>query len=262
MENDHQTEEKYKSEFNINKLKCFGLSEKKVKTNDDINVIDDNKTANPPQHNLKDFISNLNRFNFSSAFDHKGAKSFLKSKGKALKEICINENISDEEEQNKKKEEKKKHKISSSKYITKQLKKDMISYKTKIKSTNNLQIFQNQIYDDHSKEKKKSKKKKFKKVVSSKENNYTHINTFLKKDFKNISKTPSKFQSQIELKMFNDKSLNKLKPIRGKSINDNLGDNKVGTFTNNNNDDFPFLKSDTFKTDSTLLNIVSEIQNL
>lgn len=261
MENDNKAN-KYKSEFNINKLKCFGLSEKKVKTNDDINVIDDNKTANPPQHNLKDFISNLNRFNFSSAFDHKGAKSFLKSKGKALKEICIDENISDEEEQNKKKEEKKNHKISSSKYITKQLKKDMISYKTKIKSTNNLHLFQNQIYDDHSKEKKKSKKKKFKKVVSSKENNYTHINTFLKKDFKNISKTPSKFQSQIELKMFNDKSLNKLKPIRGKSINDNLGDNKVGTFTNNNNDDFPFLKSDTFKTDSTLLNIVSEIQNL
>ena len=89
-----------------------------------------------------------------------------------------------------------------------------------------------------------------------------HINTFLKKDFKNISKTPLKFQSQIELKMFNDKSLNKLKPIRGKSINDNLEDNRVDTFTNNHNEYFPFLKSDTSKTDSTLFNIVSEIKNL
>ena len=99
-------------------------------------------------------------------------------------------------------------------------------------------------------------------MVSSKENDYIHINTFLKKDFKNISKTPLKFQSQIELKMFNDKSLNKLKPIRGKSINDNLEDNRVDTFTNNHNEYFPFLKSDTSKTDSTLFNIVSEIKNL
>ena len=126
----------------------------------------------------------------------------------------------------------------------------------------NIHLLHNHIYDDHSKEKKKSKKSKFKKVVSSKENDYIHINTFLKKDFKNISKTPLKFQSQIELKMFNDKSLNKLKPIRGKNNNDNLGDNKVDTFLNNHYDNSPFLKSDTSNTDSTLLNIVSEIQNL
>ena len=138
----------------------------------------------------------------------------------------------------------------------------MISYKTKIKSTKNLHLLHNHTYADHSKEKKKSKKNKFKKVVSSKENDYIHINTFLKKDFKNISKTPLKFQSQIELKMFNDKSLNKLKPIRGKSINDNLEDNRVDTFTINHNEYFPFLKSDTSKTDSTLFNIVSEIKNL
>jgi uncharacterized protein YifE (UPF0438 family) len=265
MENDNKTEEIYDFEYKNDKLKCFELNEKKIKTNEDIKAINDNKTANPPQNNLKDFISNLNRFNFSSAFDHKGAKSFLKSKGKALKEICIDDNLSDKE-QEQKKEEKEKHKIASckgfNKYITKQLKKEMISYKTKIKSTKNLHLLHNHTYADHSKEKKKSKKNKFKKVVSSKENDYIHINTFLKKDFKNISKTPLKFQSQIELKMFNDKSLNKLKPIRGKSINDNLEDNRVDTFTINHNEYFPFLKSDTSKTDSTLFNIVSEIKNL
>ena len=244
----------------------MGLVKKKLKTNEDIKTVEDNKTANPPQYNLKDFISNLNRFNFSSAFDQKGAKSFLKSKGRALKEICIDDNLLDEEQQNRKTEEKKRHKIASckgfDKYITKQLKKEMISYKTKIRSTKNLNLLDNHIYDNHSKEKKRSKKNKFKKVVSSKENDYIHINTFLKKDLKNKSKTPLKFQSQIELKMFNDKSLNKLEPIRGKSTIDKIRDKKLGTFTDNLNENFPFLKSDTSKTDSTLLNIVSEINNL
>jgi hypothetical protein len=172
MENDNKTEVNNKFEYKNKKLKFFGQSEKKFITKEDINVIADNKTADPHQYNLKDFISNLNRFNFSSAFDHKGAKSFLKSKGRALKEICIDECLSDEEEQNKKKGEKKKHKIASckgfNKNITKQLKKDLISYKTNIKSMKDLHLLHNQIYDDHSKDKKKSKKSKFKKVVSSK----------------------------------------------------------------------------------------------
>ena len=50
-----------------------------------------------PSNNLKDFISNTNKFNFTSAFDHKGAKSFLRSKGTALKEINIEDYISEEE---------------------------------------------------------------------------------------------------------------------------------------------------------------------
>lgn len=266
MENDNKTEENYESEYKNNKLKHFGISEKKIKTKKDFKFIEDKKTYDPPQYNLNDFISNINKFKFSSVFDYKGAKSFLKSKGIALKEICIDDNLSDEEEQNKKKEEKKRHKITSckgfNKYISKHLKKDILSYKTRIKSTENLHLLHKFTYDNYSKEKKRTKKNKFKKVVSSKENNYIHINTFLKKDFKNYSKTPLNFQSQTELKMFNDKSLNKLKPIRGKNTIDKLGDKKMGTFTNSHNEYFPFLKSDTSKTDSTLLNIVSEINYL
>lgn len=71
-----------------------------------------------------------------------------------------------------------------------------------------------------------------------------------------------KFHSEIELKMFNDKNLNKLKPIKGKNTVDKIGDKKVSTFTNNDNEYFPFVKSDISETDSTLLNIVSEIKNL
>lgn len=269
MENDNKTEENYEFEYKDDNLKLFGLSEKNIKNKKDIKTMDDNKTANPPQNNLKDFMSNLKKFNFSSAFDHKGAKSFLKSKGKALKEICIDDTLSNEEEENKKKEEKTKHKIASckgfDKYITKHLKKELISYKTRIRSSENLELLHHHTYDNSSKERKKSKKNKFKKVVSSKENNYIHINTFLKKDAKKKSKTPlkfHKFHSEIELKMLNDKSLNKLKAIKGKNTVDKIEDKKVGTFTNNHNEYFPFVKSDTSETDSTLLNIVSEIKNL
>lgn len=202
MENDNKIKENYDFEYNNEKLKCFGLSEKRIKTDIEIKVIDDNKTASPPKYNLKDFISNLKRFNFSSAFDHKGAKSFLKSKGKALKEISIDDSLSDGEEQIRKKEEKKKNKNASckdfNKNITKKLKKDMLFYKTKNKSTKNVQLLHHHTYDNHSKKRKKSKKNKFKKVVSSKENNYRY---FLNKELNNKSKTPLKFQSQIELKV-------------------------------------------------------------
>lgn len=110
------------------------------------------------------------------------------------------------------------------------------------------------------------KEKSQKKINSKKYNyNYIHINTFLKKDVKKKSKTPlkfHKFHSEIELKMFNDKNLNKLKAIKGKNTIDKIGDKKVDTFTNNHNEIFPFVKSDTSETDSTLLNIVSENKNL
>ena len=47
MENDNKTEENYDFEYKNSKLKCFELNEKKIKTNEDIKAINDNKTANP-----------------------------------------------------------------------------------------------------------------------------------------------------------------------------------------------------------------------
>ena len=65
-------------------------STKKYEVYKNKNVININKS------NLINFISNSNKFNLNSAFDHKGAKSFLKSKEKALKKLIIDDNLYDE----------------------------------------------------------------------------------------------------------------------------------------------------------------------
>jgi hypothetical protein len=68
-----------------------------------------------------------------------------------------------------------------------------------------------------------------------------------------------KFCSRIEKNMFNDQYLKRIKPIPEKSVKSDLGSNKVNTFNANNNFEFAFVKSDDSKTNSTLLDIVSEI---
>lgn len=60
MKNDSKTEENYEFEYNNDKLKSFMINEKKIKTNEGIKSIGDNKTVNPSSYKLEDFISNLN----------------------------------------------------------------------------------------------------------------------------------------------------------------------------------------------------------
>ena len=60
---------------------------------EDSKVVKNKESFHTQNNNLINFISNLNKFTFSSAFDYKGAKSFLKSKEKALDKIIIDENI-------------------------------------------------------------------------------------------------------------------------------------------------------------------------
>ena len=218
------------------------------------------QNKNMQNSNLIDFVSNTNKFKFDSCFNRKGAKLFLKSKGIALKEISIDEyTIEEKEEIKNKKREKKRHKSASSKVLDKnapkQIRKGLASYKKKIRSMKNLDLFINpyNTLEPHVIKKKKSKKKKYK---SNKENVYL---TNIIKDELNINKQKTKkFYSQIELNMFNDKNLKKLKPIREKTIS-NLGSKKVNTFNANFIYEFPFVKSDNSKIDSTLLDIVSEI---
>ena len=98
--------------------------------------------------NLIDFISNTNKFKFDSCFDHKGAKSFLKSKGVALKEISIDDYLIEEKEETKYKNgEKRRHKSTSSKALdkktTKQIRNGLAIYKKKIRSMKNLDLFYN-----------------------------------------------------------------------------------------------------------------------
>ena len=67
-----------------------------------------------------------------------------------------------------------------------------------------------------------------------------------------MKKKPKKFYSQLELKMFKDKNVNKLKPIKGKK------DKKDKNSNYNYEQDIPFIKSDTLKTDSTLYDLISK----
>jgi hypothetical protein len=77
----------------------------------------------------------------------------------------------------------------------------------------------------------------------------------------NIDKRKKKkFCSQIEINMFNDKYLKRIKPIKERTMKSDLGSKKVNTFNSNHNFEFGFIKSDDSKTNSTLLDIVSGIE--
>ena len=163
--------EKFRSEINCLEKMNNKLERLENSTEFSRNGKNDNKIQErSSQKNLQYFISNPNKFNFSSAFDHKGAKSFLKSKGKALKEIILDGSMSEEEEKEEeiiiKKEEKKRRKFPSSKFITKDSKNQIKKYsleKDKIISRNYLETINNHIcytLENHNKSKKKSKKKK------------------------------------------------------------------------------------------------------
>ena len=246
--NDFQYNQKLEQEEN-DEIKNFKTTQEYIKKDNLMNVID-----KPIQNSLKEFISNVKKFNFSSAFDRKGAKSFLKSKGKALQEIDLNENILDENElkvEFKNAVEIKK-KNASCKKIRKELKDNMISYKQKIKTMKTINKFKNKIFENKVKFKKSKSKHKKKKPRSSKDNHF-YLSNYINKGNKD-NKKAKKFRSEIELKMMSDKNLKKLKPIK-KSC---FSMNKNYNINNNNNDVCPFVRSDTSKTDSTLFHLVSE----
>ena len=245
-----------------NKLCLNKNIESNVKENESSSEFLKDQNKNIQNHNLIDFISNANKFKFDSCFDHKGAKSFLKSKGMALKKISINEYLIEKNEEIKdKKREKKRHKSASSKALDKKadihIKNGLASHKKKIRSMKNLDLFYNPhttTLEAHVIGKKTSKKKQQK---SNKENVY--FRNIIMNELNIDKKKINKFYSQIEINMFNDKNLKKLKPIKEKTVKSDLGSKKVNTFNANNNYEFAFVKSDSSKFDSTLLNIVSEI---
>lgn len=183
-----------------------------------------------PSNNLKDFISNTNKFNFTSAFDHKGAKSFLRSKGKALKEINIEDYISEEEtsdNQNMKTKHEKREIEPRTKGVHK--------HHHRQASINPRQhIFLSNI------ELKYLSPKNKKKIVNKK---------FITK------KKSANFCSQIELRMFKDKALNKLKPIK----NSNCTKKKLKFYSCNNLVETSFDRTPSSKSNSTLIQIVNEI---
>ena len=247
-----------------NKLFSNNELESKINNYENSREFLKDQNKNIQNSNLIEFISNINKFKFDSYFDHKGAKSFLKSKGMALKEISLNEYLIEEKEETKdKKREKKRHKSISNKALdtkaSAQIRNGLALYKKKIKSMKNLDLFYNHgtTLQPHIISKKKSKKKHYK---NGKENN--NIKRIILEEFNLDKRKKKKFCSKIEINMFNDKYLKRIKPIQEKIMKSDFGSKKVNTFNSNHNFefDFDFVKSDDSKTNSTLLDIVSGIE--
>jgi hypothetical protein len=184
---------------------------------------------------LKEFISNLNKFSLNSAFDHKGSKSFLHSKKIALKEINLEENIiSDEGHSEKEIKHYKDSKINakSCKGLTK-------------RSRRNTVICPENIAVSDIKKNTQSPKKRHK------DNNLLKVIDNNKLKNKNRS---AKLCSDIELKMYQDKDLNKIHPI--KTFNENK--NKRYKSCNDLTDSL-HTKANAKKSNSTLIDLVNEI---
>mgnify|MGYP006988927341 FL=1 len=173
---------------------------------EDSKVIKNEKSFHTQNNNLINFISDLHKFKFSSEFDHKGAKLFLKSKEKALDEIVIDEGMQSHKKDKKKIIKKNEDdKESSIKKKRKEINTDISPLSIKNK-------YQSKI--DEVKE-ETSSKNKVRKNHSRKE--FNNFKFWKNKDDEKIMndiglkmpKISSKFCSRIELNMFNDKNLNK-----------------------------------------------------
>lgn len=219
---------------------------------EDSKVIQKEKSFQTQNNNLINFISNSHKFTFSSAFDHKGAKLFLKSKEKALDEIVI-----DEDSQSHKKDKKNllKNNADDEGNSNKKKRKEM---NTDISPLSIKSKFQSKIEDE--------KEEKLYKINARKNHCRKEFNNFKFWNNKNdekimndiglkMPKASSKFCSRLELRMFNDKSLNKIKPIKvtkPKYTHNNL---KFPEFNENNR------KAST-KSDASLIKLVSEISQV
>ena len=202
-------------------------------------------------NNLINFISNLQKFAFSSAFDYKGAKSFLKSKEKALDKIILDENIQS-------------HKNDKKKFI-KNNENEESPKKTKRKETHN-DISPLSIKNKYQSKIEEMKEEISPKNMTRKNHSRKELNNFKiwknkndEKIMKDIGlkmpKISSKFRSQIELKMFNDKSLNKIKPIKvpkPKYTQINLKFPELNENKRNNS----------IRSDSSLIQLISEINRV
>ena len=213
-----------------------------MKTNGDCS--NQNK-SNYTSKDLKDFISNLNKFNLNSAFDHKGVKSFLHSKKQALKEIILDDNILSDKEHSEKE-------IKQIKYLK-------INSKSCKGFTNNsrgnIKISPRKKKVVHfSKKCTQSPEKKYKAMPNIKERSCNNLLSVSDNNKLKIKKKHFNFCSEIELKMYQDKDLNKIHPI--KTFN---GNQKEKCKTCNNLVDSFHTKTKEKKSNSTLIDLVNEI---
>ena len=195
-----------------------------------------------------DRISNIFRkffkkkMHFNSAFDHKGTKQFLKSKKLALENIIIEDNNSSNNDSDTQNESDKQKKSPKMKYPkTTIIKKD----RNRPKSSNNIFLLghdnlKNKAHEMSHSNKKDNKKPFVKSLVSKELNIHTKLNKY--------------FFSSQELKMFQDKDINKIKPIKKFINNLNIRKKNEQHFYN-------FVEKDNDESiDSSLFNIVSQMQ--
>ena len=176
---------------------------------------------------IRNFFSKKIRFN--SAFDHKGSKHFLHSKNAALQQIVIDEDSSNNDSDTQSGSIKKKYKHRHVKTV---INNKALSSSDLVKVVNN--NLKNKMQD--------SKDKNFRKG--------NMIRTLVTNEL-NVHKRLNKNFSSQELKMFGDREIRKIKPIKKKKGDKNDDENK--------NKCFPFVEDDN-SIDSSLLKIVSQIK--
>jgi len=193
------------------------------------------KSVNNISQNIANFFKK--KIKLSSAFDHKGSKQFLLSKKEALQQIIIDDNDSSSNNDSDTKSDSNKQK----KYLKYRHPKTFITNNANIcaKSSNNLYKYS----------KIDNLRKKLQKMSKNKDNN---IKTLINKELNMHKRSINKFFSSQELRMFKDKEIKKIKPI--KKINKDL-ENKKEIKINK----FPFVESDN-SIDSSLFNIVSQMK--
>jgi hypothetical protein len=177
------------------------------------------------------------KIRFNSAFDHKGSKQFLKSKKLALQHIIIDENNSSSNESDTQNESNKRAKSPKLKHPKTTVIKKV---ENRAKSSNNIFFLKHDNLKNKAYETSNNKNKKL------------FVKSLVTKEL-NINKKINKFFSSQELKMFHDKEINKIKPIKNYENNSKINkENKQKLF--------PFVESDNNKSiDSSLFNMVSQM---
>lgn len=215
---------------------------------EDSKIIKNEKYFQTQNQNLINFISNFHKFSFSSAFDYKGAKSFLKSKEKALDEIVIDENVQSHKNDIKKNEDvaenpkKRKRKETNTEISPISINN---KYQSKIDDEKGEISSKNKLRKNHSR----------KEIINFKILKIKNEEKLMSDIGLKMPKISSKFCSRIELKMFNDKNLNRIKPIKVSKPEYTHNNLKFSEFNQNK-------RNSSIKSDSSLMQLVSEISKV
>ena len=193
------------------------------------------KSDNNISKNIANFFKK--KIKLSSAFDHKGSKQFLLSKKEALQQIIIDDNDNSSNNDSYSKSDSNKQK----KYLKYRHPKTFLTNHGNIRAKSSNNLYKYSTTDNI--------RKKQQKMSKNKDNK---IKTLVTKELNMHKRSINKFFSSQELKMFEDKEIKKIKPI--KKINNDLENKKESK-----NKLFPFVESDN-SIDSSVFKIVSQMQ--